>query len=506
MLLNLLLATEANAGRIIDFIREYDLNDYSFGLAYSVSQSPYLGAENSRFVYPFLTSFRPASFTDDWLLIDQGNLGFRWLNDAGFEIGAIGRIQTLGTGTADSAELNGIDLREWTLEVAPYIGWRGWPVHFMLRPYFDILDRSGGMATEFQILYPIEWERGYFIPSLRAIHRDEDYTNYYFGVTPAESLPNRPAYQPGASTNYAIDVRLGYRIGEKWLLSGGVGLEYQDDVVANSPIVDKDTLWSANISLAYNSDIFQPRLSDTPRPDQPRFEFRLGAFNANISSKVVRDSTAGVPGDQLDLEEFLGLEEDEAVMQIDSLIRVGRYHRFEFGYVEMSRTGLAVIDRPITFGDETFATNAEINSSFSTEVFRFGYAYSLMNDDQKELGIMAGVHYSKFRTVVDAPATAQVEVSNSVAPLPVLGLHGGLNLGDKWSLGARIQMFRMKFDEFEGSLNYATLEAQRKLGNSFSLGIAYNYYAYNLELRDASSNARLETRHHGPVLWFGTRF
>jgi len=48
-----LAATEsAIAGRIIDYIRNYDLNDYSIGLAISASQTPSSGGDNSTFGYP----------------------------------------------------------------------------------------------------------------------------------------------------------------------------------------------------------------------------------------------------------------------------------------------------------------------------------------------------------------------------------------------------------------------------------------------------------------------
>ena len=72
-----LCGNDARAGSLIDFIRDYDLNDYSLGLAVSVSQIPYEGASSSTYAYPYLTSFSHSAFTDDWLLIRDENLGFR---------------------------------------------------------------------------------------------------------------------------------------------------------------------------------------------------------------------------------------------------------------------------------------------------------------------------------------------------------------------------------------------------------------------------------------------
>jgi hypothetical protein len=189
-------------------------------------------------------------------------------------------------------------------------------------------------------------------------------------------------------------------------------------------------------------------------------------------------------------------------MQLEAIFRIGVFHRLEFGYFKMSHHGVTVLPEDITFAEETFSAGATINSSFESEILRFGYAYSLMNDDQKELGVMAGLHYSDFNTVIEDPDSGQRVSSSTSTPLPVIGLHGAVALGQKMTLGARIQLFRMDFDEFEGSLNYATLDLQRRFGENFSVGLGYNYYAFK---RD-SSRGRLEVIHRGPVLFLSAHF
>lgn len=130
-MVGLLLVSEwVLADPLLDFIRDYDLNDYySLGIGISAEQNPYLGAKNSAYAYPYLTSFRHASLTEDWILIRDGELGFRWVSDNGWELGAIGRIQTPGLGNLETDDLLGISDRKWALERGPTIGWRDWPVH-----------------------------------------------------------------------------------------------------------------------------------------------------------------------------------------------------------------------------------------------------------------------------------------------------------------------------------------------------------------------------------------
>ena len=108
----LLLANgSAHAGRILDYFRDFDLNDYALGVSLSVSQSPYLGAKNSTIAYPYLTSFTHSAFTDDWFLIRGENIGVRYVSKSDWEFGVVGRIQTRGVSTTDNDQLLGIEER-----------------------------------------------------------------------------------------------------------------------------------------------------------------------------------------------------------------------------------------------------------------------------------------------------------------------------------------------------------------------------------------------------------
>ncbi len=99
LLAGCLIVTEcAAAGSLLDYLRDYDLNDYAIGVAVTGEQNPYSGSKNGAYAYPYLTSFRDSAFTDDWFLIREGDLGVRWLSKSGWELGAVGRIQTLGLG------------------------------------------------------------------------------------------------------------------------------------------------------------------------------------------------------------------------------------------------------------------------------------------------------------------------------------------------------------------------------------------------------------------------
>ncbi len=74
---------------MLDYIRNFDLNYYTLGLAVSAEQNPYVGAKNSAFAYPNLMSFRDPAFTNDLFLIRDGNVDVRWVSKSGWELGAV---------------------------------------------------------------------------------------------------------------------------------------------------------------------------------------------------------------------------------------------------------------------------------------------------------------------------------------------------------------------------------------------------------------------------------
>ena len=496
----------ASAGSMLDYLRNYDLNNYALGVHVSVAQSPYTNAKNSVIVYPYLTSFQHPSLTDDWLLLSDGDLGIRSVRESGWVFGAVGRIQTLGLGSERPDELIGLNEKQWTVELAPLVGYRGWPIHVTAKAYKEISGRHGGWIGELRFELPFEKSWGYIVPALNLSRLDDTYSNHYFQVTPQESLPNRPVYVPGAATNLAAQLTWGYQISEKWLLSGKVSYEKLDSVISDSPIVDKDSLWSAGIGLAYNANVFRSREFGEDTYRMPRFEFRAGVFQDNINTKIVLDAPDGSPGEEVDLEDVLGAEETKSVLQLDAIVRLNSFHRLEFGYFDFSRESALTLLNDIEFGDELFPSGTGVELKSSLRVARVSYAFSLMHDAQKELGVMAGVHMSRLETEVFAPDTNQQEKSTFSTPLPVIGVHGSVALGSKTFLGARVQIFRMHFDHYEGSMNYVTLGLQHMLGNKASIGVGYNYYDLKLDSDHSAIDGSVEIRHQGPFLFVGAHF
>ncbi len=199
---------------------------------------------------------------------------------------------------------------------------------------------------------------------------------------------------------------------------------------------------------------------------------------------------------------MLGASDEETVLQVDATVRMGHYHRLEFGYFELGRNSTTTLNNDLSFGDELFPAGTEVDTRVDARIIRVGYAYSLIRNAQLELGVMAGVHLISLETDIAAGSTSQRVRSRAGTPLPVIGAHASVFLGEKTTLGAKLQFFRTDFDRYEGSLNYASLDIQHRLGKSLGVGLGYNFYGMKLTSRDSDVNGYLKVRHHGPVIFF----
>lgn len=498
----LLQGANAHAGRVLDWIRSYDLNDYALGVAFAVTENPYTGASNSQYAYPYLTSFRHPAFTDDWLLIRGGDLGVRYVTESDWEFGLIGRLQMGGLGNSD---LVGLDDRGWAVEAGPLLGWRGRWLHAQSRTYWPVPGRHPGSTSELELSLPREFRRGYFVPSVTLSYLSSSYNRYYYGIAESETAPGRPAYDPGAALSYTLGFTLGYELTSKWLLRTTIGLEHLDTSISRSPIVDKERLWSASVGLAYNADVFQPR-EFTHEGRAEAVEVRAGAFLSKVSSDIRRDAADGTRGSSMDFEELLGSSGREAVLQAEVIFRLGHYHRLKVGYFEVDRQLQAVLQQDLVFGDDVFFAGTNVRSRLDTRRLGLLYGYSLMRDAQKELGVQGGLMFTRVDLALVADATGQAEDASIDAPLPTIGLFGSVALGEHMELGLDVGIFALDFDRYSGYSGHASLTLERRINELLALGIGYEYYVSRIESPEEELRGLIRARNAGPRAYLSWTF
>ena len=179
----------------------------------------------------------------DTLGIKTVKLGYGYLELAG-------RVSQEGW-RADTAALSGLGDRKTpiplgigTFQQTPYGG-------VFLNAFVDA-NKSHGMLLEAVYAARFELGRWSFYPQLGLEYRNAKYSNYLYGVTPAESAASGyAAYNAGASSTPLVGLAANVHLNEDWVLNLQLRRKWLDSTVYNSPLVSQKTQDSGFVALSY---------------------------------------------------------------------------------------------------------------------------------------------------------------------------------------------------------------------------------------------------------------
>ena len=115
--------------------------------------------------------------------------------------------------------------------------------------------------------------------------------------------------------------------------------------------------------------------------------------------------------------------------------------------------------------------------------------------------VFVGLEAGPDDLVVQVVEPVLLESSKADTPLPVIGVFGSVALGDKTDLGASIEIFRMEFDTYDGSLNAFHLNVTHYFTERIGAGVGYNYFSMDLDSPDVGLRGSTQIRHHGPIVF-----
>ena len=137
-------------------------------------------------------------------------------------------------------ELPGLERREQGADVGIGLSWRSGPHLVFGEAMRDATAVSHG--GEVRAGYRHELGAGRLRLRTQATlgWRNSALNNYYYGVSPGEAAPGRPAYQPGAGAELQLQLTALYRISSAWTAIGGLTVVRRPAGVRDSPIVDRE--------------------------------------------------------------------------------------------------------------------------------------------------------------------------------------------------------------------------------------------------------------------------
>lgn len=164
---------------------------------------------------------------------------YQLLKQEGFEFGALAQWRFDGYDSSDSRYLSGMSDRRMSIDggaVASYFdGWGRTRLSFVT----DLLSKHSGQELSASYGKRFGFGKMSITPSAGVLYKTNNLTNYYYGVRSKEATVARKAYKAGSAVDPFVSVQLTYRFDEKFSLMALASIEWLDDEIKASPIVDE---------------------------------------------------------------------------------------------------------------------------------------------------------------------------------------------------------------------------------------------------------------------------
>jgi outer membrane scaffolding protein for murein synthesis (MipA/OmpV family) len=237
------------------FAKYFDLHywdDWHVGINLGVANRAYVNSGTVVLPYPVPTRLGDYTFTGQRLVFRNEVMMFRAVRQAGFDISLATRFDFRGYDPDRNDALAGLEERGWGLEAGVGAAWRGKSMFVEAVATQDVVGRHDGQTYELALGVPLRFvdDRLELIPHVDLVHYTDRSVDYYYGVKPGEErLPDRPAYMGRAATNIRFTTRGSFRFDNAWALSGRVRVGTLGDGITDSPIVNRNMVWSFDIAV-----------------------------------------------------------------------------------------------------------------------------------------------------------------------------------------------------------------------------------------------------------------
>jgi hypothetical protein len=228
-----------------------------------------------------------------------------------------------------------------------------------------------------------------------------------------------------------------------------------------------------------------------------------GLFLVNYSSKI-RSSTDDTLGTLIKLEDDLGLEEDDEILRVEFVTRPWPKHRFFLSYMEMDRNGNQTLDKDITFNGVTFPAGLQAGSKLDVGMYRGGYTWSFLQNDEWELGLSAGVYYIDLDMHLES-VDHQVRAQDSTGePFPMFGLSGTWLVNKDWLIRGTAEAFKIDRGNTDGDFYNIRFAGEYSITEALSVGAGYDLVRIDAE--NTKNNDEIVYDYDGAVIFLRWQF
>ncbi len=254
--------------------------------------------------------------------------------------------------------------------------------------------------------------------------------------------------------------------------------------------------------------LLQPPVVEIPSPITDRFAVRAMYYRPSVSTIVRYDDTASAPGTTISGEDTIGLPDTKSQGWLDLMFRMTPRHRIEAQYYQLRRTGEAVLSQPVDFGNDTFLpSDGQLISRMDLRQLNLGYMYSLVRQEQLEVGLGFGIHLLQLTGSLEAPATFKHEDLDTAGPYPTLAADVTWRFTRRFSVNAAAHYLDFSHGGVDGSSLAWHADLQFRAHRNLAVGLGYASTRYRLDSSDPDFfSGYVKLQYQGPELFLRASF
>ncbi|MDQ2639262.1 MAG: LPS assembly protein LptD [Pseudomonadota bacterium] len=252
--------------------------------------------------------------------------------------------------------------------------------------------------------------------------------------------------------------------------------------------------------------LLQPPRQVIPSPINDRFAVRLLYYRPQVDNRLRYDSSTGVTGTNIDVEDLLGHRDSAHQGTIDMMFRIGERNRIQADFYQLRRTGDVVLNQQLRFGDDTYSGGQRVLSE--TELRKLGvtWTFSPLRRERIELGLGLGVHLLQLDGRTRVPATFASEQLDTAGPFAALAGTLTWRMTRRFSVNMSGQYFDLNPDEVRGAFRHFHGDLQYRGWRNLSFGVGYSYSGYLVDSTDEEFSGFYRLVYKGPEAFIRVSF
>jgi hypothetical protein len=215
------------------------------------------------------------------------------------------------------------------------------------------------------------------------------------------------------------------------------------------------------------------------RPTGERYNVEIGGMLWSPSPDIIirSESIEGIPGDNIDFVEDLGIERKWNT-QLRVVLRPATKHKFRFEYTPIRYEAEATLIRDLVFNGIEFSVALPVATDLRWNAFRFGYEYDFIYRDWGFVGFLIDVKYTDIETTLTNVLDS--EFVRARAPIPAVGFIGRGYVAPNISITGELSFFKVPDidEDYKGS--YFDLDIYGTVNFNDNVGVQGGWRSFDL--------------------------